>query len=127
MKMIAVVVVIITSIASCFRAQNWSFGFSNDGMLIGDWVQIVKCAATPYPSLSKERELAAQYYHQISTCRIMLVSRHAGWLASGSSAESDPYQPQPMVRDDDFKIDLVCDRSGLNRNGVGLIRCNVDF
>lgn len=111
------------------QEQPW-IAIDFDGTVRGDWTVIRRCAERPFPTPNEKdtrtHSLAQHYFAQSQLCRSMLAARHAGWIAAGGNPSADPYPPSPMHRPDDFKIPLECDYSGLNKDGVGFIRCNVD-
>lgn len=126
MKIMALLFVLATPA----YAQTIMFGIDANGTLQGDWAGIEQCAAKPYPAPNdtdqRSYQLADRYFHQINLCRTLLAGRHAGWIAAGRAASDNPFQPQPMFRDGDFKEKLVCDYGKLNKSGAGMISCNAD-
>lgn len=81
-----------------------------------DWSDVSKCAAKPYPNQDKTNlfGLSQFYFHQINGCRLMLIAHHQGWVDAGREPDADPYQPEPINRNDDFKND-VCNYAGIDK------------
>lgn len=77
-----------------------------------NWPEIKKCAtdAIPKPKLqadggnsmlSPEWQEYEENFRRITFCRQTLAARHDGWAAA--TDQPDPYPPEPMSRDGDFK------------------------
>jgi len=123
--------ILLLALAVPAAAQSQWFVIEQDGTPRGDWALIEKCAAKPFPGIDWEtprtRQMGKDKFNQIQSCRTMLASRHAGWIAAGGDPKADPYPPQPMSRlGEDFKKKLVCDYSKLDKNGNSIVPCNDD-
>lgn len=127
-----VAIALLIGMTASVAAQEFpmSMSLSNNTQFTADWDKVTECANKPYPKVvmadARARELAAAYYHNISACRWALAERHAVWIEAGRSPESNKYPPVSVYNAEDFKRDLICDYSVLDKNGMGTIHCNVD-
>lgn len=128
MKRLIVIAALLA--ASGASAQRFTMMVDGDGRFQADWKAVTTCAKKPYPALNPDdrnsREMSDIRFHDISGCRWALVERQAVWLEAGRPAESNPWPPVPMDQPDDFKTPLICDYSGLDKRGIGFIKCGGD-
>ena len=123
------IALLIGMTASAF-AQDFIMSVTNNTQFTADWNKVTQCAKKPYPKIdwtdARSRQLGDSYFHNISACRWALAERQAVWVEAGRTLESNSWPPITMNNAEDFKRDLVCDYSDLDKNGAGMIHCNVD-